>query len=209
MSSDIVNLNVGGVKYSTTRSTLCKYPDSMLGAMFSQNMPSNVDKDGYYFIDRNGKIFEYILQYLRSDELSLPKEFKDFDLLKREMDFFQIKPLIEKTVEEKVKYIIFYYKYLDNDQILKYVKHHCRSINENEFEIIFSQTKISEREYKKRSLGTRTWILKEEIDVSNCNELVAFILSFNFSKATKEKFMEHLEDIDYYQSGKIHLYSKN
>jgi len=107
MSSDIVNLNVGGIKYSTTRSTLCKYPESMLGAMFSQNMPSNVDIDGYYFIDRNGKIFEYILQYLRSDELSLPKEFKDFDLLKREMDFFQIKPLIEKTVEEKEKNILF------------------------------------------------------------------------------------------------------
>jgi len=98
---------------------------------------------------------------------------------------------------------------MDNDKIWKYVKHHCRSINENEFEIIFSQTKISETEYKKRSLGERTWILKQQIDVSNCNELVAFILSFNFSKATKEKFMEDLKDIDYYQSIKIYLYCKN
>ncbi len=29
-----MTLNVGGVLYTTTRSTLAKYPDSMLGAMF-------------------------------------------------------------------------------------------------------------------------------------------------------------------------------
>jgi len=96
MSSEVVNLNVGGIKYSTTRETLCKYPESMLGTVFSENKPYEVDKDGCYFIDRDGEIFRYVLQYLRTDEWSLPKEFKDFDLLANETDFFQIRPLIQK-----------------------------------------------------------------------------------------------------------------
>jgi len=63
MSSEVVTLNVGGIKYSTTRETLCKYPESMLGTVFSENKPYEMDKDGCYFIDRDGEIFRYVLQY--------------------------------------------------------------------------------------------------------------------------------------------------
>ena len=39
MSNDeIVRLNVGGTKYLTAKSTLRKYPQSMLGAMFTENV---------------------------------------------------------------------------------------------------------------------------------------------------------------------------
>ena len=34
----VIDLNVGGTRYSTSRSTLTKYPESMLGVMFSSNM---------------------------------------------------------------------------------------------------------------------------------------------------------------------------
>ena len=61
----VVTLDVGGTKYRTTLSTLTKYPDSMLGAMFSgrHNLPQQ--EDGSYFIDRDGEVFKYILMYLR------------------------------------------------------------------------------------------------------------------------------------------------
>ena len=61
----VVTLDVGGTKYRTTLSTLTKYPDSMLGAMFSgrHNLPQQ--EDGSYFIDRDGEMFKYILMYLR------------------------------------------------------------------------------------------------------------------------------------------------
>ena len=61
----VVTLDVGGTKYRTTLSTLTRYPDSMLGAMFSgrHNLPQQ--EDGSYFIDRDGEVFKYILMYLR------------------------------------------------------------------------------------------------------------------------------------------------
>ncbi|XP_052824784.1 BTB/POZ domain-containing protein KCTD21-like [Octopus bimaculoides] len=95
MAEDIVNLNVGGTHYSTTRSTLCQYADSMLGTMFSGSYPTTIDKSGFYFIDRDGFMFRYILNFLRSKKLSLPMDFKEYDLLLTEADFYQIKPLIQ------------------------------------------------------------------------------------------------------------------
>lgn len=97
--SELIHLNVGGTPYTTTRATLCRYPDSMLGAMFRGDIPSRLDLNGHYFIDRDGDIFKYILNFLRSSKLSLPNDFKDYDLLLTEADFFQIGPLIETVLQ--------------------------------------------------------------------------------------------------------------
>ena len=78
-NNEIVRLNVGGTKYITAKSTLQKYPQSMLGAMFRENFPLLTDEDGYYFIDRCGHIFQYILQFLRCGRLVLPEEFNELD----------------------------------------------------------------------------------------------------------------------------------
>ena len=93
---DIIQLNVGGESYTTTRSTLCRYPDSMLGAMFSGHHDCKVDDRGCVFIDRDGLMFKYILNFLRSGKLSLPNGFKDFNLLTDEADFYQIQPLVRE-----------------------------------------------------------------------------------------------------------------
>ncbi|XP_070571149.1 BTB/POZ domain-containing protein KCTD6-like [Ptychodera flava] len=91
---EIVNLNVGGTLYTTTRSTLTRHADSMLGAMFSGRIPSLRDSDGNYFIDRNGDMFKYILEFLRNSSLHLPEDFKNLAALSAEADFYQIKELI-------------------------------------------------------------------------------------------------------------------
>ncbi len=52
-----VTLNVGGCVYSTSLSTLQRYPDSMLGAMFRGDLPTVRDAHGNYFIDRDGLLF--------------------------------------------------------------------------------------------------------------------------------------------------------
>ena len=64
----IVTLNVGGSRYTTTLSTLTKYPDSMLGAMFSGRHALVQQEDGSYFIDVDGEPFKYVLSYLRDRE---------------------------------------------------------------------------------------------------------------------------------------------
>ena len=67
----IVTLNVGGSRYTTTLSTLTKYPDSMLGAMFSGRHALVQQEDGSYFIDRDGEAFSHVLSYLRDSNIVL------------------------------------------------------------------------------------------------------------------------------------------
>ncbi|XP_052237969.1 BTB/POZ domain-containing protein KCTD7-like [Dreissena polymorpha] len=62
--SSVVDLNVGGTHFTTTLSTLTKYPDSMLAAMFSGRHVINKDKDGRYVIDCDGTVFKHILEFL-------------------------------------------------------------------------------------------------------------------------------------------------
>ena len=89
----VVSLNVGGVIYTKSRSTLCRYPDSMLGAMFGDEFNVVYDQTGCVFIDRDGHLFQYILNFLRHGQLILPEKM-DY-LLRAEADFYQIKPMID------------------------------------------------------------------------------------------------------------------
>jgi hypothetical protein len=63
-----IKLDVGGTKFTTSLTTLRRFPDTMLGAMFSGRHALTLDAEGYYFIDRDGTNFRYILNFLRSPE---------------------------------------------------------------------------------------------------------------------------------------------
>eukprot|EP00743_Colponemidia_sp_Colp-15_P008923 GILK01009736.1.p1 GENE.GILK01009736.1~~GILK01009736.1.p1 ORF type:complete len:281 (-),score=43.32 GILK01009736.1:326-1168(-) len=89
---EVINLNVGGVAYSTLLSTLMKESNSMLAAMFSGRHQVLMDKNGAYFIDRDGVCFGLILNYLRDG--SLPPDI-DRKRLLAESRFFQIDSLTE------------------------------------------------------------------------------------------------------------------
>ena len=102
--TDPVTLNVGGHLYTTSLTTLTRYPDSMLGAMFGGDFPTARDPQGNYFIDRDGPLFRYVLNFLRTSELTLPLDFKEFDLLRKEADFYQIEPLIQCLNDPKPLY---------------------------------------------------------------------------------------------------------
>ena len=60
-----IKLNVGGLIYQTSLETLTKYPGSLLADMFSACFDLKQGNDGCYFIDRDGKHFIHILNYLR------------------------------------------------------------------------------------------------------------------------------------------------
>jgi vacuolar-type H+-ATPase subunit H len=64
----VIHLNVGGHKFDTTVATMTRFPESMLGAMFSGRHQLPKDKDGYYFIDQDGTHFRHIINFLRNPE---------------------------------------------------------------------------------------------------------------------------------------------
>jgi len=70
----IARLNVGGTYMDTLTSTLTKVEGSMLQAMFSGYHPILRDENGRAFIDRNPKIFELVLDYLRTGTMPAVKE---------------------------------------------------------------------------------------------------------------------------------------
>ena len=121
---ELVRLNVGGTKYITEKATLRKYPDSVLGAMFRGNIPLSTDGDGYYFIDRCGHIFQYILQFLRSGKLILPKGFCELELLEEEASFYEIEDLISTMNNHKSE------KEEDYDHVLLFCKAHYEAYSD-------------------------------------------------------------------------------
>ena len=95
----VVDLNVGGTRYSTSRSTLTKYPESMLGVMFSgrHDLETMKCSDGSSFIDRDGARFKYILDYLRDGEKVVKSFPKSADVvlgLFHDAEYYQLEGLI-------------------------------------------------------------------------------------------------------------------
>ena len=72
---DIIHLNVGGQKFSTTRATLCQVEGSLFATMFNGRWEDRVkrDKDGVVFFDFNLEYFGWILDYLRAKKISSPE----------------------------------------------------------------------------------------------------------------------------------------
>ena len=86
-----VTLNIGGILYVTSRETLTKEKDSLLATMFAGRHALKMERDGTYFIDRDGVNFRYILNYLRDGADSveaLPKEQKLIKELRIEAKYY-------------------------------------------------------------------------------------------------------------------------
>ena len=97
-----INLNIGGRRFTTSLQTLTKDPDSMLAAMFSGKFEVKPSEDGAFFIDRDGKRFRFILNYLRDGELIVPEGATFLKELEAEAKFYQIKGLL-RELKDKIQ----------------------------------------------------------------------------------------------------------
>lgn len=52
----LVKLNVGGVKYTTSLTTLVAVPDAYFGCLFSGDWALTKSEDGEMFVDRDGEV---------------------------------------------------------------------------------------------------------------------------------------------------------
>nr|XP_020639144.1 BTB/POZ domain-containing protein KCTD12 [Pogona vitticeps] len=95
---EIVELNVGGQVYVTRRGTRLSVPGSLLWRMFSQQEASELPRDskGRFFLDRDGFLFRYVLDYLRDQELVLPERFPERSRLQKEAEYFQLPDLVRR-----------------------------------------------------------------------------------------------------------------
>jgi hypothetical protein len=100
--SKIIEINVGGNVYSTTNTTLLSEPESIL-ALLEQNELIPRDERNRPFFDRDGQIFRYILEYLRSkSSFILPENDLDKMRLKNEAEYFKLASLVE-LIETNLK----------------------------------------------------------------------------------------------------------
>jgi len=112
---DIIKLNIGGIKYQTSYNTIGKDDESMLSSMFSGRHNIKTDSEGYYFIDRNGEVFKYILKYLRDGKINFNDMTNDTknDLLD-EANYYNLCGLIKY-----MEYDLFY-KYNIDMRVFEY-----------------------------------------------------------------------------------------
>ncbi|XP_052792724.1 BTB/POZ domain-containing protein KCTD12-like [Mya arenaria] len=94
---DVVELNVGGVFYTTSLTTLTKNKESLLGQIFTGESAITLVRDikGKYFLDRDGVLFRYVLDYIRNDKIILPENFHEKDRLRNEAEHFNLPDMVK------------------------------------------------------------------------------------------------------------------
>ena len=86
-------LEVGGTKFKTSRSTLCKHEGSFLEAMFSGRHAHQPNADGSFFIDRDPTHFQRILNYLRTGAAVTPESASARHEMAEEAHFYGLPAL--------------------------------------------------------------------------------------------------------------------
>lgn len=101
---EVIELNVGGQVYVTKRTTLLSVPDTTLHAMFARRAPGELPRDsrGRFFIDRDGFLFRYVLDFLRDRHVVLPEHFPERERLQREAEHFQLNELLRLLGPQRI-----------------------------------------------------------------------------------------------------------
>lgn len=91
-----VHIDVGGTIYTSSLETLTKHSESKLAKMFNGSIPIVLDSlKQHYFIDRDGKMFRHILNFLRTNHLCIPDSFEEVDLLLEEAKYYDISAMVK------------------------------------------------------------------------------------------------------------------
>ena len=94
----IVRLNVRGIRYEVSRDTLTRYKGSFLASLVHAWHAETCNDE--MFIFRDGHMFAYVLDYLRSGRVHLPSSIPR-TAMKAELDFFQIPADMNQISEDK------------------------------------------------------------------------------------------------------------
>ena len=102
----IIKLNVGGLRFDTLQSTL-------MHSGYFKSLLSEKQEDGSHFVDRNGRVFEYLLNFMRCGYVSIPTN--SLEDVRQEAEFYQIEWDLGEAVAAQLKpelliveYFVFY-----------------------------------------------------------------------------------------------------
>eukprot|EP01006_Ploeotia_vitrea_P015422 TRINITY_DN44173_c0_g1_i1.p1 TRINITY_DN44173_c0_g1~~TRINITY_DN44173_c0_g1_i1.p1 ORF type:complete len:252 (+),score=43.23 TRINITY_DN44173_c0_g1_i1:49-804(+) len=115
MDEEIVELNVGGVHYTVSRDTLVGKHNAdgqaknIFAAMNSGDFCIELDKENRIWLDRDGILFRYILNYLRDGAWNLPEDFTEHAALHTEAKFYG---LTEPAVDVGAQFVLYSYRTL-------------------------------------------------------------------------------------------------
>ncbi|XP_020787936.1 BTB/POZ domain-containing protein KCTD7 [Boleophthalmus pectinirostris] len=177
---EILSLNVGGTYFTTRLSTLQRYDDTMLAAMFSGRYHIPQDSEGRYFIDRDGHYFGDVLNFLREGELP-PRE--RVRAVHREAQYYSIGPLLEQLEDtqpltgEKVRQA-----FLD---LLPYYR--------DNLERIVEIAKLRAMQKKARFAKLKICVYKEEMPITPYERPLFNSLRFERSDSEAKLFEHHCE----------------
>ncbi|MED6237865.1 BTB (POZ) domain-containing protein [Ataeniobius toweri] len=177
---EVISLNVGGTYFTTRLSTLRRYEDTMLAAMFSGRHYIPRDAEGRFFIDRDGAYFGDILNFLREGELPRQNRVR---AVHREAQYYAIGPLLDSLEDiqpltgEKVRQA-----FLD---LLPYYK--------DNLERIVEIAKLRAMQKKARFAKLKVCVYKEEMPITPYERPLFNSLRFERSDSEAKLFEHHCE----------------
>lgn len=103
-SENIIEFNIGGSTHITTsRSTLIKYPDSVLAQLFSGKLQLPYYQ-GKVFIDRDGEAFSNVISFLRTGRMPIFKSLDAENAFLAEADYWNIPLESNEYIEESLRH---------------------------------------------------------------------------------------------------------
>ncbi|XP_063474582.1 potassium channel regulatory protein [Symphalangus syndactylus] len=94
-SPELVTLNLGGKIFTTRFSMIKQFPASRLACMLDGRDQEFKMVGDQIFVDRDGDLFSFILDFLRTHQLLLPTDFSDYLRLQREALFYELRSLVD------------------------------------------------------------------------------------------------------------------
>lgn len=209
-NTDIVNLNVGGIKFTTTKQTLTKYK-SKLSELIKNN--------NEIFIDRDRNYFNYILEFFRngnnvvlSDDIIVNKilflECQYYELIELQ-NLLKLKYPKVETITLKGKYKIIleqiiehvYNRWISNDktseqllsehELFKQTNKHESLIKQNNEYLSSMQEYYDDIHIKKEG-----WILNDKNEYTYCFKINNLEIIIN-AKIVENMYI-HKKCISYY-----------
>ncbi|GAB67632.1 kelch domain-containing protein [Plasmodium cynomolgi strain B] len=85
----MIDINVGGAIFETSRHTLTQQKDSFIEKLLSGRYHVTRDKQGRIFLDRDSELFRIILNFLRNPlTVPIPKDLSESEALLKEAEFY-------------------------------------------------------------------------------------------------------------------------